>query len=79
MPCDPRYTTVEGLAKLVFSAISGHFRWVRTHDFRVPGGFRCPMTLGTRLYKDNNNRVFGHFWLFSRVLTHDFRVLGGFR
>ena len=26
MPCDPKYTTIEGSAKLVFSSISGCFR-----------------------------------------------------
>ena len=33
MPCDPRYTTVEGLAKLVFSAISGRFRGLKPMIF----------------------------------------------
>ena len=30
----------------------GHFlpfSWLIAHDFRVPGGFRCPLTPGTRL------------------------------
>ena len=33
MPCDPRYTTLEGLAKLVFSVISGRFRGLYTMIF----------------------------------------------
>ena len=35
MPGEPRYTTLEGSAKLVFSAISGRFRGFIIHDFRA--------------------------------------------
>ena len=38
MPCNPRYTTLAGSAKLVFSAIFWPFSWVITHDFRVSEG-----------------------------------------
>ena len=73
MPCDPKYTTIEGSAKLVFSAISRLFSWVITHDFESQEDFdalRPPVHNSRGIGK---TRDFGHFWPFLCVIAHDFR------
>ena len=39
MPCDPRYTTLDRSAKLVFLAISGRFRWLEPMIFESRDNF----------------------------------------
>ena len=45
MPRDPPVHDSSGVIKTCDFAHFWPFSWAIVHGFRVPGGFRCPMTL----------------------------------
>ena len=67
MPCDPRYTTLAGSAKLVISAISGRLRGLQPTIYRSWEDFDAlsPPLHGSRGI--DKTRVFGHFWPYPTI------------